>query len=289
MQKKLLLLCVMVNCAMMQASEPSLDYKDYTEQKTVAYQAALINALSGDGKALEKEDHKSREENDQEAKANEQANKDEEECRKKEYFDGEIGWLGSQQPTTRSKVGRKFQEYAQYRAGKDAEISARKENKNKIWREISQEAAQKQKIFNEKVLLELAKRLEADRYFLHTYCVSAFQKCGKEEGKKLNDCFDEKGISPTIFTNSHFETSYEDMLYKCIAQFSREQGAPVTPEELKIIAERNEKTKVFFKELQSGANKITTLREEILNPEKRIPIIEIDITKDQNDQGALSQ
>lgn len=278
MQKKLLLICVVLN-GMIQASQPDADYSEYIHQKTIAYQTALIKALSGEGKAIEDEDQKSMQENEQEAKTNEQAHKEEEENQKKQYYDGEPGYWGSK-PTNNSKVGRKFEEYAQQRAAKDTENSTRKEKKNKIVQDISQETIQKRNIFNEKVLPEVRRKLESKRFFIHEDRLSVLRDC-----RENLPCYGEDGLSSTIFTNPHFGTEYETKLYKSLVVFSTKHNVRLTVEELKNIAEHNSLTKKFFKEFKDGIEQISTERDEI----ERSLNAQLDIKENQNDQGALSQ
>ncbi|HLJ31281.1 MAG TPA: hypothetical protein VKU36_02485 [Candidatus Babeliales bacterium] len=288
MQKKLLLLCVMVNCVIYASENETVEQKDYTEyrkQQEIAYHIALINALSGKDSAIDEQDQQNKQANDDEVKKNEEENKVEEENRRRQQYDGSVGYFGSQ-PTKDSKVGRKFADYAEQRKTKDALNNEDKRKKDAIYQNLSKEIKEKKNTFNSKVLPQFKRELEADRFFIFNYCLPALRDCGANV-----DCYDDKGLSSKVFTNAQFGLHRETMLYACAAKFASDNGVSLTPQEMKAIAQNTPTIKSFFNDLQTGIKELSDLRNEILNPKdpNAIPIIEIDITKDQNDQGALSQ
>ena len=246
MQKKLLLLCMTVACAMIQAREHDLHnkekYADYRAKQIFAYQSALINSLSGDDQAINEEDKK-----------NDAENNREEESLRKEQYDGILGYL-STEPTEQSKVGRKFKEYAQC-----------KQVKKDINKNLSENANKNKEKFSKEILPDFKRHLELDRYFINTYCLEGLKEC-----RENIECYDSKGLSPTILTNPDFGSQREQLLYICVAKFSSERNVHVTPEELRMIAEHNPTTQIFFTGIQDGIKDMTDLREEILNPKKEL-------------------
>lgn len=241
MQKNLLLLFVVVNCAMIQAGESNMAddkvYADYKNQQAALYQSALINALSDNDQAIDDQDKSNADVNDQEEK----------DSRKKQY-DGIPGYW-STEPTVESETGRKFYQYAQH-----------KSTKNSINKQFSEKAKNDKDKFNTEVLPNFKRRLEDDRYFINTYCVSALKDCRKDL-----TCYDKKGLSPQVFTNPHFDEQHEEMLYACAAKFASERGVNLTAEEMRMIAEHNCATKEFFNGIQAGNKAISAVRHEILN------------------------
>ena len=241
MHKKLLLLGMALNCAMIQASEPSVvkkNYDAYRANQAALYHSALINDLSGDDQAIADEDKK-----------NADANQKEEELNKKKQYDGVPGYW-STEPTVQSKTGRKFQKYAQY-----------KEEKNSINDELSQKAQGDKVRFGKEILPIFQRTLEEDRFFIDTYCLPALKDCGTD----IN-CYDLKGLSSKILTNPEFGLQRELLMYACFAKFASERNVQLAPEDMKMIAEHNPTTQEYFNGIQEGLMKMSVVREEILNP-----------------------
>jgi hypothetical protein len=285
MQKKLVLLSILsvLSCVKINASEnATVNQEKYAEYCRERYHAALIKALSDDEEAIDQEDQKSMQENDQEAKVSEQANKQEEENKRRKYYDGEPGYWASQ-ATDKSKVGLKFAKYAEERKLKDKVNIEDKKSRDKIYQQYSKEAKNKRNIFNTKILPQFKHELEADRFFIFNYCLPALKECGMNL-----DCYEEKGLSSKIFTNSEFVIQREAMFYKRMATFSAVNGINFTPEQMKLIAQNNSVIKGYFAGIQNGKTEFAVSRDEILNPKKNTEEIR-DIKEDQNDQGALSQ
>ena len=199
-----------------------------------------LAALSDNDQAIDDQDKSNADVNDQ---------REEKDSRKKQY-DGILGYW-STEPTIESETGRKFYQYTQH-----------KSTKNSINKQFSQKAKNDQDTFNTEVLPNFKRRLEDDRYFINTYCVSALKDCRKEDLA----CYDKKGgLSPQVFTNPHFDEQHEEMLYACAAKFASERGVNLTAEEMRMIAEHNSATKEFFNGIQAGNKAISAVRHEILN------------------------
>jgi hypothetical protein len=253
MQKKLLLLCAAINFVTIQAILFDLDqldktpinneknYTEYTEIQREVYQKALVDDLAGNEKALDAADQK-----------NKQANDDEEKESRKQQYDGNPGFWATE-PSINSEIGRKYHEYAQH-----------KEAKNKVNQNFSKEMREKKELFNKEILLDLVHHLDADRFFLMNNCLSALQDCGSD----LN-CYDEKFLSPIIFSDSHFGSKYEKRLYASGAKMASQKGIILTPEEIKIIVAGNPKTKEFVQGIQSGLDEISKVRNDILNTKNK--------------------
>src|SRR5260221_1784126 len=116
MQKKLLLLFIVMHCAMIQAiitpddkihDEKDKKQSEYTRQQKEAYQKALVDALAGNEKAIDEEDQK-----------NKKANDDEEKKSRTEQYDGSPGYWATE-PSINSEIGRRYAEYAQYKQAKN--------------------------------------------------------------------------------------------------------------------------------------------------------------------------
>src|SRR5229473_7672859 len=163
MQKQLLLFCMVVNCVGIYANESETvsqkEYTEYTKEQEELYQAALVKALCGVKDAIENKDKENEQMNEAEVKENEQKNKKEEEDQRKQYYDGQMGWWGSE-PTVQSEVGRKYAEYTQQRVVKDALNTEDKKNKDRIWKQFSKNAQEKKNSFNTKILGNFARKLE---------------------------------------------------------------------------------------------------------------------------------
>jgi len=260
MQKKLVLLSILsvLSCVKINASEnETVNQEKYAEYCKERYHAALIKALSDDEEAIDQEDQMSLQENEKEAKNNEQTYKEEEEKKRKKYYDGVPGYL-AYQPTDQSKVGLKFAKYAEQRKLKDKANVEDKKSKDKIYQQYSQEAKNKKNIFNTKIMPHFKHELEADRFFIFNYCLPALKECGMNL-----DCYDEKGLSSKIFTNSEFVVQREAMFYKRMATFSGVNGIDFTPEQMKLIAQKNSVIKGYFAGIQNGKTKFAMSRDEI--------------------------
>ena len=267
MQKKILLLCIVVNCTIVQASETETvnqkDYAEYNKQQEELYHAALIKALRGEKDAIENEDKANEQISENTVKENEQKNKKEEEDKRKQYYDGQPGWWGSE-PTAQSKVGRKFQQYAQERIDKNQLNAEDRKNKDTLWRQYSQKTKEKKDIFNKELLSQFKYTLEDRRYQVCKNQLDGLRNC-----RDNLVCYDKHGLSSTIFTNPHFGAEYELELYKDFVKLVTERNILLTIDELKQIAQDNPETKKLFEELQNGITRMSEVRDEILNPKKQ--------------------
>jgi hypothetical protein len=239
MQKKLSLLFIVMHCAMIQAIiTPD---SEYTRQQSEAYKKALVNALAGNEKAIDEEDQK-----------NKQANDEEEQESRRQQYDGIPGYIWATEPTVNSEIGRKYYEYAQYKQGK-----------NKIDQELSEITHQKKDLFNKEVLPILVFQMEASRFFVEHNCLPALHDCGVDF-----TCYDEKGLSSTIFTDDKFGAKYEQRVYVSGAKIATEKGIELTAEEVKTIVIGNQKTREFVEGIKDGIEKLSEERNSILNQKK---------------------
>ncbi len=214
-------------------------------------------------KYIDDEDQNNKQINEDEAQNNEQENKIEEENKRKELYDGIMGYWGAE-PTPNSEIGRKYQEFAQERIRKNSLNVEDRKKKDEIWKQFSTDTKVKKDTFDKKVLATLSHKLEEERYNICKDRLSGLINC-----RENSDCYHKRGLSPTIFTNPNFGTQYETILYEDIAGFAAQQGIILTTEELKAIAENNSRTRGFCKGLQDGVKELSIKRDEILNPKKQ--------------------
>jgi hypothetical protein len=302
MQKKFLLLCVMISCFMsysnnfdenvnddlLQSREELLERKrlqkeglevtDKLLQETeiALYdrevfdigRRALMRQLCGDAKALENEFIKLRIQNERE-----------EHDKNKKQWNGELGWNGTQ-PTSECDTETAKKKHAVLRSEKDGIIVK--------YQEIF---SRHNNAYSSNVEPLLIKELERKNYLVESQYVRGFQLCGSNPM-----CLAREGISWEKVSESNFFNEFCSSSYGVAYQKVNQQKIPLTKEEVIEIAKASAKTKLLVELLNNAKEKANNNVRDLLNPkqeeetEKRASIFDNEDPKeDQNNQGALSE
>jgi hypothetical protein len=228
--------------------------KEYDAQNRKDLEAALVKEFSGEKDAVKVA-----------FDANATKNKEEEKNSNLEEFDGSLGFTGSN-PTEKSKVGRAYKEIGSVKSKKDA---INQSNYDLV-------------IKNQNTVLKTLKsELEEKKFFMLKYA-QAFQQYNK--GTKF---FAENGLN----LDAAKEEDYFDILYlsayRNTVQRAQEMGITVSVEDMKNVADKNPQTSALARELIATQTHAKEERNKVLNPQ--MLAVRINLTDDQNDQGALSQ
>lgn len=232
MQKKLLLSFMILHCVTVQAHgddsdiNNEKDYTEYTQKQRDAYQKALVDVLAGNDKAIDEEDQKNKQMNEEEEK----------ESRRKQY-DGQPGYWATE-PSINSEIGRRYYEYAQH-----------KQAKNKIDQDYSKDIRQKKDLFNKEVLPVLVREVQV-RHFRVDDRLAVLRDCGADI-----DCYKQEGFSSRIFKDPDFGSKYEHRLYMKAVKIALAQGILLTCDEMQTIFMGNPETKNFVQEMQNKLSK----------------------------------